>query len=138
MAQQNKKTGSAKKLALEKDLMADTINRQSMYESGHDEVSSRHMGQRLAKERAIRFEVRQGVRRRHPDSVLSNYAGLLENVAAPKNEWQKMLDIENNRESIPHDGKKPSYSMVTQLGLVRTADINFKASKPKLNSMFMN
>lgn len=140
MAQQNKKNhaGSASKMALEKDLMADVVQRQSMSESGKDESFAQNGIQKIANRHQIRFEVKQGVRRRHPDSVLSNYAGLVDNVVAPRNEWDKMLELENNRESIPSEGKKNSSNMVTQLGLVRTAEVNFKASKPKLSSMYMN
>jgi hypothetical protein len=83
------------------------------------------------------FEVTQGVRRRHPVSVLSNYAAVTESNNNPHTTWEKALEEENEMSTLPKVYQTQGQLSAVQLGIVRTADENFKRSKSKLDTMYV-
>lgn len=116
--------------------MEEVVNQQSLYESG-TQANGNNPQSRLRQSQSRAFEVTQGVRRRHPNSVLSNYAAVTESNTNPHTTWEKSLEEENEMSSLPKVYQTQGQLSAVQLGIVRTADDNFQRSKTKLNTMYV-
>lgn len=139
-AQMNKQvTGavSSSRLELEKDLMADVIKHQERYETGTD-AHGQNSNSRRWQQHSQQFETIQGVRRRHPTQVLSNYATVTETNDSPRTTWEKAIQEENNLSMLPKVYQFQGQLSAVQLGIVQTAAKNYERSKnEKLSSMYL-
>ena len=116
--------------------MEEVIKQQEITETGTDAHGTNKFSQR-AQQQSIAFETTQGVRRRHPDTVLSNYATIANTNDSPHTTWEKALDEENELSTMPKVYQTQGQLSAVQLGLTRTADENFKKSKNRLNTMYL-
>ena len=120
--------------------MGDQDNKTNTFESGSDRSKSASTSNELlaANRGLIKFGTKQGYRRRHPNTVLGEYAGVVNNsLENPKNSWENYLEKEHERTALPKEYISGSATqLVTQAGLTETSDKNYKKSKPKLSSLF--
>lgn len=116
--------------------MEDVIKQQELTESGTDANGS-NPESRLRQMQSRAFEVKQGIRRRHPTSVLSNYATVTETNNNPHTTWEKSLEEENEMSSLPKVYQTQGQLSAVQLGIVRTAEENYAKSKNKLSTMYV-
>jgi predicted ATP-binding protein involved in virulence len=116
--------------------MEEVIKQQELAESGTDANGS-NPESRLRQLQSRAFEVRQGIRRRHPTSVLSNYAAVTETNNNPHTTWEKSLEEENEMSSLPKVYQTQGQLSAVQLGIVRTAEENYAKSKNKLSTMYV-
>jgi len=82
--------------------------------------------------------LRQGMKRRHPNRVLSQYDGVVNTTTEAGDLYTKSLVYETKKAEMPKDfrPKGDSDFMANQIGVVATAFTNYKASKKKLERMF--
>lgn len=123
--------------ALEKDLIGEIISSQSNVESGRD-VTPKTQSQQTNEKRTKSFETLQGVRRRHPGFVLSQFAGIAQTNDTPYSNWEKAMEEENEKSSLSKVYSSQGDQMAVQLGLVQTANENFKKSKEKLSTFMLS
>ena len=121
---------------LERELTADIIKRQTNTDTGRDSSGTTIAGSAV-NNRSIRFETHQGIRRRHPLSALSDYAGVAQTNDTPRNEMEKALEQEHERVSLASVYKVQGEQSAVQLGLEHTAKENFKKKKNKLSTMML-
>jgi hypothetical protein len=139
MVKQNQGVEPGARLAeLEKDLLGEEVDNQSERETGRKTVKEGTPFQQETGREIRRFQVQQGFRRRHPNSVLGNYAGVIGSASNEKSIAEESLMIENERFELPkqfaagNDG-----GTVSQLGIQYVADKNFKNAKNKLGMMHL-
>jgi len=110
-----------------------------LYESGSDHKSTRDPAHNRIHKDSINFNTKQGFRRRHPLQTLSSYAGVASTTETTRNNWEAALLEEHERVALPstYTGFH-SDQLVTHVGLTSTAEQNFKKSKPKLESWYLN
>jgi hypothetical protein len=116
--------------------MEDIIKRQSISESGTDANGTNRASQNRQRS-SISFETMQGVRRRHPTSVLSNYSAVTDSNTNPHTTWEKALEEENEASTMPKVYQAQGQLSAVQLGLVQTAEKNYEKSKHKLSTMYV-
>lgn len=112
------------------------IAQQSVAESGTDANGANAASQKRQRESRT-FEAVQGIRRRHPDTVLSNYAAVTETNTNPHTTWEKSLEEENEMSNLPKVYQTQGQLSAVQLGLVQLAEKNWMKSKQKLNTMYV-
>lgn len=129
---------SSRKEALEKELIGEDIALKMNVESGRD-VSGTRQWQKEATNKQIEFQSKQGVRRRHPQSVLNQFVGIEQTNFDPRYKWEQAIEYENKRVLIPSEylGMREMDKAVTQIGLVRTSELNYKQSEPKLSALHL-
>jgi len=116
--------------------MADVIKQQEIAETGTDAHGTNALSKKLQRQSRI-FETRQGLRRRHPDLVLSNYATVTSTNDSPNTTWEKALQEESELSLMPKVYHAQGQLSAVQLGLVQTAEKNFTKSKQKLSTMYL-
>ncbi len=128
----------AKSRALEAELSASTKAVSSTYsvEAGRDVQTQLTPWQRQALGNTQQFAQQQGFRRRHPRTMLNQFAGVVKTTTSPKMKWEQYIEAENERVELPESTKKGRNEyMANQMGLVQTALENYVKSKEKLNSI---
>jgi len=135
MAQMNKRPqGVSRRSELEKDLIGDITAKKALVDSGKDRKDTPFNLNMRAENRA--FQIKQGVRRRHPERVLSQFKAIVEETSNANSAWEKALMHEQERVEIPEEYKVSGGDMMTQqTGLVTTALDNFMKSKSKFERM---
>lgn len=136
MARMNKHPTSSVKSELEKELMSDIIEQQHNVDAGRDIQSDTRQGHADLQKSSM-FAIRQGIRRRHPDSVLHQFALMAEQTDPGRSSWEQAMVEENERidmDQVYRDHNETEQT-VTQLGLVQTALANYKKSTEKLSSL---
>lgn len=129
---------SARTKALEEELSKSNSKVSSTYsvEAGRDVQTDLTGWQRQALGNQEQFAVRQGFRRRHPNHLLNQFAGVAKTNVSPKMKWEEYIDAENERVQLPETTKKGRNQFAAnQMGLVETAFANFVKSKEKLNAI---
>lgn len=124
--------------ALERELQADGINKQSTFsvEAGRDVQSDLTTGQRRLLGSTTAFMTKQGYRRRHPLNALSEYAGLARTNVTPRTRYEQFMQETHERVQLPEIVKKSRNEFSpNQMGLVETATENFAKSKQKLSAL---
>lgn len=124
--------------ALEAELSGSTKTISSTYsvEAGRDVQTQLTPWQRQALGNQLQFAQRQGFRRRHPNTMLNQFAGVVRTTASPKMKWEQYIEAENERVQLPETTKKGRNEYVAnQMGLVETALENYVKSKEKLNAI---
>lgn len=116
--------------------MEEVVQQQQLIDSG-TQANGSNAGSQQRQRNSINFEVMQGVRRRHPTSVLSNYATVTESNTNPHTTWEKALEEENELAVLPKVYQAQGQLSAVQLGLVQTAEKNFEKSKNKLHTMYV-
>lgn len=141
MATMNKRVRSsvsAKTRALEAELSKGVQDTSSVYsvEAGRDVQTDLTSWQRQALGNQEQFAVRQGFRRRHPNTMLNQYAGVVKTTQNPKMKWEEYIAAENERVQLPETTKKGRNAYSTnQMGLVQTALENYVKSREKLSAI---
>jgi len=132
MADMNKKPAT-RRSALEEELIGQITNQAAAVETGKGENVSDPYSARIESQNYI-FNIRQGVRMRHPDRVLSQYQGIREGTESAETIWEQALIHEDTRNEIPEEYKVKGADMAAnQMGLVQTALNNFARSKSRFN-----
>ena len=124
--------------ALEAELSSSTKTISSTYsvEAGRDVQTQLTPWQRQALGNQFQFAQRQGFRRRHPSTMLNQFAGVVRTTTSPKMKWEQYIEAENERVQLPETTKKGRNEYVAnQMGLVETALENYVKSKEKLNAI---
>ena len=116
--------------------MEDVVKQQGLTESGV-QANGNSAGSKQRQKGSIAFEVTQGLRRRHPDTVLSNYAAVTETNTNPHTTWEKSLEEENEMSTLPKVYQAQGQLSAVQLGIVQTAEKNYLKSKQKLSTMYL-
>jgi hypothetical protein len=131
MAQMNKKPMGSKKKMLEQELIGDIENQKQLVETGHSKKTD-HPFHRKGIANYERFAIKQGVRRRHPDRVLAQFAAIVDQTSNAESAWEKAILHEQQRREVPSDYKVGEREMIAnQTGLVTTALDNYMRSKGK-------
>lgn len=128
----NKKPQASRRSELEKELIGDIVDTQQQADTGklHKDNQYGKANRNAWKS----FAIKQGVRRRHPTRVLSQYAQIVKETSNAESAWEKALLHEQERLDVPEEYKVTDGGMVAnQTGLVTTALDNFKRSKNKFS-----
>jgi hypothetical protein len=123
---------------LEEELSKKNTRDSSAYsvEAGRDVQTDLTGWQKQALGNQEQFAIRQGFRRRHPKTMLNQFAGVAKTNTNPKMKWEQYIEEENERVQLPETTKKGRNVYASnQMGLVETALQNFVASKQKLNAI---
>ena len=132
MAQMNKKPGASRRSDLEQDLIGDIEQQKSLTETGKVRKPDGNEFHRKQMAGFMRFATKQGVRRRHPDRVLAQFAQIVKETSNAQSAWEQALMHEQERTEVPEEYKTNDAGMiVNQTGLVTTALDNFTKSKGK-------
>lgn len=129
---------SAKTKALEAELSTQTKITSSAYsvEAGRDVQTQLTGWQKQALGSTFTGASKMGFRRRHPDTLLQQFAGVARTNTSPKMKWEQYIEAENERVQLPEWTKKGRNEYVAnQMGLVQTALENYVQSKEKLNAI---
>lgn len=128
----NKKPQASRRSELEKELIGDIVDTQQQADTGRLHKDNQYG---KANRHAWKsFAIKQGVRRRHPTRVLSQYAQIVKETSNAESAWEKALLHEQERLDVPEEYKVTDGGMVAnQTGLVTTALDNFKRSKNKFS-----
>jgi hypothetical protein len=140
MAQQNKKPGvDSRRADLEADLVDEETGLKMELETGHRHVNEKSKFQKRANKQNRMLQIKQGLRRRHPNRVLNQYQGIMKTTSSASSLWEKALLHETKRVDITKDfrPKDDADGMVNQMGVVSTALDNYKASKNKFNRLHL-
>lgn len=130
-------SGVSRRGDLEKELTAQIEGRQEVAEQGRETVATQINTRSAAAQQ--QFSIQQGVRRRHPERVLSQYAGISKETSNAESVWEKALMHEQARVEIPEEFKAQDAEMgVNQMGLVTTALDNYTRSKGKFARQFIS
>lgn len=129
---------SARSKELEDELSKKNMETQSTFsvEAGRDVQTDLNSWQKQALGNQEQFAIRQGFRRRHPNTMLNQFAGVVQTTTNPKMKWEQFIEAENERVQLPQTTKKGrNVYCANQMGLVKTALENFVQSKEKLNAI---
>lgn len=120
---------------LEKELMGDIIQKKNQLNTGHHRVNENTKQQHQALARNKMFQIKQGIRRRHPKELLHNYNHINDGMDRARTSWEKAFQYEDDRQGWDeiYTPKGVNDMMANQLGLATTALENFKKSKSKLH-----
>lgn len=127
----NKKPGASRRSELEKELIGDILTQQETTETGKDRSKDGNQFHRENLRDWRSFAIKQGVRRRHPTRVLSQYAQIVKETSNAETAWEKALLHEQERLEIPEEYKTSDGMIANQTGLVTTALDNYKRSQNK-------
>lgn len=124
--------------ALEEQLQRDGYGQQMKFsvDAGRDVQTDLTSGQRRALTETTSFLTKLGFRRRHPLTLLNQYAAIHKTNNNPKTKYEQFMRDEHERVEMPETVKKARnvYS-TSQMGLVQLAAENFAKSKAKLSSI---
>lgn len=125
-------SGVSRKSELEGELTGQIMQKQQEMESGKYENTNSAFS-RGATRANRQFQIRQGKRRRHPDSVLNQFQTIKTETTNAHSAWEKALLHEQKRIEVPSEYRARDSGMVAnQLGVVTTALDNYMKSKQKL------
>lgn len=123
--------GVSRRTELEKELIGQITDEQTVAETGRFEKKNDAYSQRKEKQMR-RFCIQQGVRRRHPDNVLSKYHAINKDTESAETQWEKALLHEDQRVDVPEEYKIKQHDMIAnQMGLVNVALDNYVKSRGK-------
>lgn len=134
MAQQNKQPANAvdsRMAELEADLIGDELDVDDA-EHGQDRVTHPNTYGRT-------LEIKQGWRRRHPERVLNQFAGVNDTTSTASSKWEESMVHGTKRVELPREFQPEGDAdgMSNQLGVVTAALDNYKASQNKLKRMYL-
>lgn len=136
MAQMNKQDANhARVTELEEDLIAGVDDRENEIDTGRAKVHQNTKEKRTLRNANRRFSIQQGVRRRHPNRVLHDFAVQAGSTSHAETVWEQALAEENERQNIGKIYKVQGdvSLLTTQMGITQTAQNNFRSSQPKLS-----
>jgi len=123
--------GVSRNAELEKELTADIVKQKVEVETGKFEKTNTPQS-RNARKSNLTFQIKQGKRRRHPDTVLNQFQTIVKQTSNASSAWEKALMHEQQRILIPPEYKAKDEGMVAnQVGVVTTALDNYVKSKAK-------
>lgn len=116
---------------LEAELIGDEM-RPDDAEHGHDRVTYPNTYGRA-------LEIKQGWRRRHPQRVLNQFAGIADTTSSASSKWEEAMIWGTKRVELPEEFRPEGDSdgMSNQLGIVTASLDSYKASKEKLKRMHL-
>ena len=134
MPQMNKRPEEVpRKKQLEDDLLGTVAAKQVQVEQGRFKSTHNKFAQQ-ARERNRMFNIKQGKRRRHPETVLAQFKTIVDGTENVSSAWEEALQHEQKRVEVPQEyNVKESGFVANQVGLVTTALDNFYASKAKMS-----
>lgn len=133
MAQMNKKPLSRAK-ELEAELIGNEAQKTQNIDSGHVRKETPR-NQQIAQQTRM-FQIRQGVRRRHPQRLLNNATTIVEGTDNAETAMERAFMHEQERKEVPAEYRPDREDMLAnQFGLVTTALDNYTKSKFKLVRM---
>ena len=114
--------------------MRKIIASQDEIETGARKVREGSRWQQSTTRRNLGFSIRQGVRRRHPNKVLNQYATVAKETKNANSVWEKALMDENERATLDkeYEWHGDGRLMANQMGVVKLALDNYEKSKYKL------
>ncbi len=134
MAEMNKKKVS-RVSELEKELIGDEAQKQSIIETGKDRVYTAPES-RMYQQRNRLFQIKQGTRMRHPRKTLRDMQGVVEGTENAEQEMERAYMHNQQRQDIPQEYiPKDGGMLANQVGLVTTALDNAARSKAKMSRL---
>lgn len=125
--------GVPRRTELEKELIGDITDEQTVAETGRYEHTNDQYTKASHKQNR-RFAIQVGVRRRHPEKVLSQYHEINKGTESAQSQWEKALIHEDQRVEVPEEYKIKQHDMIAnQMGLVGIALDNYVKSKGKFS-----
>jgi hypothetical protein len=141
MVQQNKKpVVSARRAALEASLINQNENENvAGIETGRRHIREKSTFQRAATKKAKLLRISQGLRHRHPKTVLNQFKAMASTTSESSSLWEKALVDQTKRVDMPTEYRPSGDSdgMVNQMGIVSVALDNYKASKKKFSRLHL-
>ena len=141
MPQQNKKPQvDSRRAALEASLLAgDENENRNGIETGRRHIQEDTKFQRRTTRDNRSLRIQQGLRRRHPGTVLNRFQGVNSTSTQSASLWEKALIHETKRVDMPREFQVvgDSDGMVNQMGIVSVALDNYKASKQKFSRLHL-
>lgn len=124
---------------MEKDLIGEISDQSNLIETGRQKVNEGTPFQRNASKATRAFQIQSGVRRRHPDQVLNQFKAAYDKTSKASEAFDKSMRWETERYDMPKDFRPQNdiMGLSTQLGVVTTADTNYRNSKNKLERMHL-
>jgi len=139
----NKQVGGKvndRKAKLESELMGNEMDQMQMdVETGHAAPVENQRKMKPYIDRNRHFQMKQGLRRKHPERVLHQFHGIAKTQSNAKEQWQKAMLHETKRAEMPHDFvvKDQDLGMTNQMGVATISAKNYKDSKEKLMRMHL-
>lgn len=136
----NRGVASSRVEELEKDLIGKEVDQAILIDSGKD---GKLPGdgtplQRKANSALRVFQIQQGHRRRHSQSVLNTFAGVRSTSKGASSLWEKDLNNETDAFKLEKDfTAKSDLGMSNQLGITSLSEKTFGAAQPKLSKMHL-
>jgi len=108
-------------------------------ETGRRHVQEPSKLQRIGNTGEAMFHIKQGLRRRHPGSVLHQFDGVYNTTSKAHTMYEQALMFETERAELPEEFRPTgdSSGLINQVGLVQTANANFKKSQKKLERLLL-
>lgn len=131
------KRPNTRRSALEDELMAEITDQQSEMETGTRRNLDDPFSAAMENENR-KLNIVQGHRRRHPDHVLQQHAGLHESEGydTAKTIWEQALEYDDERVDIPEEYRvEESKMLATHIGLENVATDAYKKKKNKMKSL---
>lgn len=127
-----------KRAALEKELIGDIEDKHAEIETGKDRMTFTDPARSMLVNKQRDMYIKQGIRRRHPDRVLAQFAGIKMDTSNAESAWEQAIMHEQDRTEIPEGYRVKGGDMIAnQTGLITTALDNFQKSKNKFNRVLM-
>lgn len=124
--------GVSRRTQLEDDLTGQIAEKKQEVETGRYQKSDTAQYKQQQAENRV-FQIKQGKRRRHPDTVLAQFATIKKETTNANSVWEQALLHEQARIEVPAEYKASADGMVAnQMGLATTALENYTKSKGKL------
>lgn len=140
MPQQNKTVASGvndRKKQLEAELTEPLTEHaeEIVPETGRRKVLENSAFQRNALASDSKFNIHQGFRRRHPNTVLNQFAGIAATTTSASTQWEKYMLHETEKVEVDKElqPKDDADGLVNQLGIAQVAEKNFKNVHKKSN-----
>jgi len=135
MAQMNKKAqGSSSRERLEAELMSEALNGHSQAEKEEGRPHHQTTWQNMLGSQMHSFQTKMGIRRRHPERLLQQSAGIAESSHQAKDYATQSFEYENQRINLPdvYEYEGESTMLANQFYLPQVASQNAAQSTKKL------
>lgn len=114
--------------------MGRTLAAQDEIDTGTRRIREPSHWQQATLKRQRGFDIKQGIRRRHPQNTLSRFGAITDNTDKAESVWEKAFEDEEERAKVDQQyAWNGSTSLLTnQMGVVKAALDNYTKSKGKL------
>lgn len=114
--------------------MGKVMTTQDEIDTGTRKVREPSHWQQATLKRSRGFDIKQGIRRRHPKQTLSQFKAITNDTEKAESVWEKAFEDEEKRATVDqqYSWNGNTSLMTNQMGVVTAALDNYKQSKGKL------